>query len=431
MKRIHSIWLMAVVLLMLALSLSVIVVAQPGLEIAAVQNNAPVVVDASGSVQPLAAPPGRSIFSLSWSPDGQLLAAVVNDESYTPQLYVTGPNLEHPIELNAGPLEAGFGATFTPEGNILYAAQGVFPADYSTPPTVELRQIAPLADAQPVTLGQFAYVVGCGGGSPIPADWQLWRESGFGGSYLSLQWTPPGIVHSTSCSGGSASILDLFTGEDRPLGPTFDQQDMTSNGPIGRLVVSPDGVQAAGVRSTYTDTGVTTSLVLIDLATGTVTDVATTGQPDQLAWGADGTIYYSTRTPSRDVAAPYDGKDRATLATALGYMTPEDMTQLNAYEAGIHQIDPNTGTETVLNKLDAYAVGRMRQAADGSLVFSIIPNLDAWAQAIVSGQLDPAADTNGDQSRALVPITVYQLPAGSSEAQVIGADLAMFELRPQ
>lgn len=429
MKRIRS-WGLAVVVLMLVFGLALAIQAQSPLQIAAVQNGAPVLADTSGAIQPLPVPPGRDIFAIAWSPDGQRLALVVNDESYTPQLFVTSPDMAEMIALDAGPLESGFGAAFTPDGQILYAAQGVFPADFSAPPMVEIRQIAPEAGAQPVTLGQFTYVVGCGGGSPIPADWQLWAESGFGGSYLSLQWTPLGIVHSTACSGGSASILDLATGEDRPLGPTFDQQDMTAGGPISRLVVSPDGQQAAGIRFRYEGAQALTSLVLIDLATGAITDVAMAEQPDQLAWSTDSAVYYSTRTPSRDVAAAYDGKDRATLAAALGYATPDEMTPLNAYAAGIRRVDLATGADELLQTLDAYAVGRMRQAADGTLIFSTIANLDAWAQAIVSGAYDPVADTTGDQARALVPVSVYQLAPGSTEAQLLGANLESFELRP-
>lgn len=430
MKRL-SVWgLLVCASLFLIMGGAGVLAQETPLQAGAVQNGAPVVASFDGTVQPLAAPPGFSIVNLAWSPDGKILALVVYDEHYKPNLFVTGPGMSEAVALDSGYLEAGFGVSFTPDGNILYAAEGIFPPDFSGPPIVEIRQIAPEAGAQPVTLGQFEHVVGCGGGSPIPADWQRWNESGFGGSYLTLQWTPLGIVHSTSCSGGSASILDPATGVDRPLGPTFDQNDMTSAGPITRLAISPDGTHAAGVRVHYAGDQSTTSLVRIDLATGAVTDVATAGQPDQLLWGRDGTIYYSTRTPSRDVAAPYDGKDRATLATALGYMTPEDMMQLNGYTVDIHRFAPFMGGDDLFLTLDAYSVGRMRQAADDSLVFSIIPNLDAWAQAIVSGQLDLTADVNGDLQRALVPVSLFWLPAGQPAPLLVGVGLEQFELRP-
>jgi hypothetical protein len=427
MKRMRIAAVLAILMLALVFGAAQ---AQEGLQLAAVQNGAPVLVALDGAAAPLPAPEGRGIASMAWSPDGQLLALVVNDANYNPQLFVTGPGMAAPLALEVGPLEAGFGVTFTPDGQIIYAAQGVFPADFSTPPTVELRQIAPEAGAQPVTLGQFSHVVGCGGGSPIPADWQLWGESGFGGSYLTLQWTPLGIVHSTACSGGSASILDLATGEDRPLGPTFDQQNMPGNGPISRLAISPDGTRAAAVRITFGEAQATTSLVLIDLATGDLTDVPTAEQPDQLAWSGNDAIYYSTRAVSRNIVAGLDGKDRAALATAMGYVTPGDLTELNAFTTGLRRLDLASNADDALLALDAYAIGRMREADDGTLVFSIIPNLDAWAQAIVSGEYDPAADMSGDQARALVPVTLYQLPADAAQAQLIGAGLAGFELRP-
>ena len=387
-------------------------------------------VTADGSLQPVPAPTSRDLFSLAWSPDGQLLAVVAYDDNYKPSLFLTGPGASEAVALDSGYLEAGFGATFAPDGQILYAAEGQWPTDATSMPTVELRQIAAEAGAPPATLGQFTHVVGCGGGSPIPADWQLWRESGFGGSYLSLQWTPLGILHSTACSGGSASLFDPATDTDRPLGPTFDQNDMTSAGPITRLVVSPDGTEAAGIRATYTDNQALTSLVRIDLATGTVTDVPTLQQPDQLAWGLDGSIYYSTRTPSRMVDAGMSDAERSTLATALGYSSATEMPGLSAYTVTIEKLDPATGTETTVLSEDAYAIGRMRVAADGTLVYSTIANLDAWAQAIISGTLDLVNDTNGAESRALVPISVYRLNAGETAPSLIGANLEQFELRP-
>jgi hypothetical protein len=150
MKRIRS-WGLAVVVLMLVFGLALAIQAQSPLQIAAVQNGAPVLADTSGAIQPLPVPPGRDIFAIAWSPDGQRLALVVNDESYTPQLFVTSPDMAEMIALDAGPLESGFGAAFTPDGQILYAAQGVFPADFSAPPMVEIRQIAPEAGAQPAS----------------------------------------------------------------------------------------------------------------------------------------------------------------------------------------------------------------------------------------------------------------------------------------
>ncbi len=418
--------------LLLALSPVPAVLAQEGPELAAIEAGIPVVADASGAVLPLAAPAAehRDILDLAWSPDGQRLAMVVFDMDYQPQLWVTGPDMAEAVALGVGTLEAGFGVSFTPDGDILYAAQGVSPADFSAPPTVEIRQVAPEAGAQPVTLGQFTHVVGCGGGSPIPADWQLWRESGFGGSYLTLQWTPFGIVHSTSCSGGSASILDPATGEDRPLGPTFDQSDFTAGHPISRLAISPDGTRAAGVRFEYHDTGVLTSLALIDLATGEVTDVPTTARPDQLTWNGNDAVIYSVRTYTRDAAEGLDGKGRAQVAESLGYINAADMAALGAYTVDLRQLDLTTGEETLLASLDAYTVGRLFVAEDGALIFSTIANLDAWMHAIVNGEIDMMAGMTAAQVSALVPIDVYRLPAGAPAPELIGSGLEQFELRP-
>lgn len=142
------------------------------------------------------------------------------------------------------------------------------------------------------------------------------------------------------------------------------------------------------------------------------------------------TPFYSVRNLARDVAAALDGKERAVLAEALGFVNPEDMAGVSAYTVDLRQLDLTTGEETALTSLDAYAVGRLFVADDGALIFSTIDNLDAWVQAIVSGELDIAADTTGEQQLALVPISLYRLPAGQLTPEALGTGLEQFELRP-
>jgi hypothetical protein len=102
--------------------------------------------------------------------------------------------------LEAGPLEAGFPPAWTPDGDIIYIGQGEFPTDANDPYLASVKRIKPEADAQPVTIGKFAFVVGCGGGSPLPTDWQYWSEAGFGGANLTLAWTDYGCSTARSAA---------------------------------------------------------------------------------------------------------------------------------------------------------------------------------------------------------------------------------------
>lgn len=413
MSRSTPLWLLPVVLVVQVLALSLTQNAQAqddSFELAALQNGVPLLANASGAAQPIPAPPG-DIVSMAWSPDGQKLALVVRDENYRYRLFVSGPGMSAAIPLDSGNRVQPLGATFAPDGTILYAA-GCQPSQVPGC-IVDLRRIAPEADAQPVTLGQFEYPVLSGGGAPNPSIYQLRRET----TYPALQWTPLGIVHVYA----GAFLLNPATGEDRLLGN------------FNPFVVSPDGTMAASVRYPVEVGQDIYSLVLIDLATGAVTDLPTLEQPDRVAWALDGSIIYSTRTPVRDITAGMSETDRTTvdeaLVCSLGTVSfCRLLTTANTVR--IQRLDLVTGVETTRFTGDAYAVGRMQEAADGSLVFSLIPNIDAWAQAIVSGQLDPMSDTFDEESRAFVPITVYSLAADETTAVQVGTNLEQFELRP-
>lgn len=408
MRRSTSLWMLPVILLALVFGLTRSGLAQDApIELAAIQNGALLLVTSAGTSQPIPAPPGH-ISSMAWSPDGETLALDVKGS-----LFITGPGTSAAIPLDAGELSSGFSVTYAPDGTILYGAHGKYVANLIGY-IVELRQIAPEAGAQPATLGQFEYGLYCYGGIPGPAYGQWRNENGSCFSYRALQWTPFGIIHVDQ----GAFLFDPATGEDRLLGN------------FSGLVVSPDGMMAAGLRYTFEGGQDILSLVLIDLATGHVTDMPTIEQPDLIAWGADGSVYYSTRTPSRDITAGMSETDRALLTEVLGCPPVPLEGCVTGYTVSVQRLDLVTGTETTRFTGDAYAIGRLREAADGSLVFSLIPNNDAWAQAIISGQLDPTSESFWDASQAFVPVTVYRLASDETTPVPIGVNLNQFELRP-
>lgn len=394
---------------------------------AAVYNNGIAAISSDGTASPIATPPHRAVLGMDWSPDGSLLAAIMSDENWDARLFVIGASLDAPVQLDTGPLEGGFGAAFTPDGQLLYVGQGSFADDPTAPYMAKLMQIAPAAGAQPVELGQFAHGVGCGGGSPIPADWQYWTEAGFGGTYLTLQWTPFGILHSAACSGGEAALFDPATGTSRPLGPTEAAALETGAGSLTRLVAAPNGTRALGIRSQIMNIEMVTSLAVVDLASGAVTDLPTQAQPDQVAWLDDTIALYSTRALAGDVMEPLTAEQRAVVAAALGFPDANTMG-LNRYAVSLRAYNTETSEDRELYSGAAYAIGRIRAAGGGTVLFSQIANLERYVEALLAG-FDPMADADGSLSRALVPISVYRLDVTSGAVALVGEGLERMTVR--
>ncbi|MCA0454354.1 MAG: hypothetical protein LCI00_10305 [Chloroflexi bacterium] len=395
---------------------------------AAVQDDR-VVITGGGSLLPVNNPPnGSGFYNLAWNPGGTKLAYIFSDTEFVSHIAVTDASATDPIVLDTGALEAGFPVSWTPDGQILYVGSGDF-TDTSKPYTSELKRIAPEAGAVPEVIGSFEMGTGCGGGSPFPSDWVYWEEAGFGGNALVLRWTDYGILHSSNCGGSSLKLFAPQGGEDTPLvGDNYlEPVEGEPQFAVGRAVLSGDGKTLVAVRSTYNADGPVTSLVLIDLSTRELTDVTTTAQPEQVAWLADGSVLYSTRTTTGSLNAGLTDEQKTNFESIFG--TSE--FDVPAYEVAIHHLNPATGEDSQLYTAPASVIGRMQIAPDGqSLLFSQIANLDQWVLGIADGTLDIMADNDGSAQRALVPVTLYRLPFAGGEATVIAENLAQFRLKP-
>lgn len=394
---------------------------------AAVQDKT-VVITGGGALLPVNNPPNGGFLSLAWNPGGTKLAYILYKEDFTTSIAVTDANASEAIVLDTGALEAGFPVSWTPDGQILYVGAGDF-TDTSKPYSSELKRIAPEAGAVAESIGVFEMGTGCGGGSPFPGDWAYWEESGFGGNGLVLQWTDYGILHSSNCGGSGLKLFAPQGGEDTPLmGDNYLQT--TPDQPqfaVGRSVLAGDGKTLAAVRSTYNAEGPVTALVLIDLSTRVLTDVTTSAQPEQLAWLADGSLLYSTRTISSNIMEGVSEEGKQNFANIMG----SNEFDIPAYEVGIHHLNPATGDDSELYSASAYVIGRMQVTVDGqALIFSQIANMNQWVSGIADGTLDIMADNDGSAQRALVPVTLYRLPFAGGEATAIAENLAQFRLKP-
>ncbi len=391
---------------------------------AGVQDNTLVLYQADGSSLRVDNPDNQGLTNLAWSPDGSKLAYVLIDADYNWHAMVVNADGTNVTELNTGKLEYGFPLAWTPDGQILFAQAPTSLSDTSY--RVTLATIASTADAVPTPLGQVLFGVGCGGGSSLPADWQYWAETGFGGSFLTLQWTDYGVLYSVMCGGAGYALLDPATGESRYVTTVSFRFNNNPNPEdnISRAKLSPDGTLLVAIRTVYAEPDPVESVVLVDLTTGVITDVPTSMQPDQVAWSASGDIYYVART----TADP----------DLLDDLTPEQRARLDAMGTGfvigsnnvtVMQVDVVSGEETFLTEGYAHYVGRMVEAFDGSLWISQIPNMDAWLQGIGDGTIDPLNDVGNLQQLATAPVSVFRLFNG--EVERIADNLNQFTLRPE
>lgn len=371
-------------------------------------------VEPEGGLRQLTVEPYTHFVDITVSPANDQIAYVATgaaDESHTPTLWVVGLDGGAPIRLAEG-ITAGFGAAFSDDGQILFprdAANNQGP-DYF----VELYQIAPQAGAQETMIARYPIIVGCGGGSTIPADWRVWNESGFG-SYSILQQTPYGLVTSTACAGGSTGLLDLASGQVTPLGDG-----------LSRAVISADESLMAAVKRGYDvaanqPTGV---LALVDLATREVRELPTAKLPDQLAWGLPGTgdLFYSVIETGPEMALT-DDQWRA-FNDAIGIIEPQ--LRLNERLISIRRYNVNTGEDVEVYSGAGYAIGRMAFVEDGGrLLFSTIPNLTEWVNAILDGTIDPfSADWEVAEQKQLdlVPVSVHALDLATGAVDLVGVD---------
>jgi hypothetical protein len=401
----------AVSLLAVVLLLSVLPVSaqdqNPDLPLAAVSDSQLYIYGGETPVL-VQTPPVYSYNNLVWSPDGNILAFTLYEPTYFHSIMVYSMGQPSAVQI-IGNLTMGLPISFTADGTqIVYAV----PTGETTTDMMgsihEVRTTMLIPGAESQVVGTFDFGVGCGGGSSIPADWLYWTETnGFGGNSLTLGLTPYGVVHSTNCTGNGIGLLDLVAGADTVLDET-----------MSRAVVSPDRTQVIGLSN-----GI---LTLIRLDTREVIPLSAAATPDQISWGAPGSgdVFYSTRTSSGRPLVEGEA-EQLKIAQALGYMDATTL-DLPIWDVTIHRYNLIQNTDTQVYAGEAYAIGRMIAMPDSSaLVFSQVPNLQAWAQAVLDGSFDPMS---GASVEPYVFVTLYSLNLAANSVSVIGNNLNLAAL---
>lgn len=338
----------------------------------------------------------RDYSLLRWSPDGTRLVFIDNR---TQTLYLAKSG-EAVKELYAGTAIAIPAAWSLDGTEVAYTV----PAGRGDPAkNEEIYQLQAIADAgaQPRVAGQIGFGTGCGGGGFSPSTVLYFQETGYEGNGITLIWTDRGFIHTTRCTGIGLRLSD-FTGK-----PVWEVDD------VKRVVVSPDRTRAVGIIQADMQGDPTVPgerLVLIDLATGKVSDVATAGGVDQAAWTADGKqIVFSTRTLREAVTGLADNALGAALFPGWpGPFANNDMRLWTVSATG--------GQPALVAGMQGYAIGAIQS----------IPGLQAVTFSLITSEAELVKRLNAGGSEAdtlaLRPkIVTYSaaLGVGTIEPQVI------------
>jgi hypothetical protein len=316
-----------------------------------------------GSARQITANGGYS--STIWSPDGTRLAYTGNPDGTSVRLYVIDRAGDGTPIIAAQGLNTDFPISFSPDSSrLLYALAA--PANNGFQ-QIDLYSVEPRSGAAPARIGGFEYQAACAENNSTvdPSERRYTGEVSGTTSVPQLQIMTFGLLHSTTCLDTSRlRVLDLGTNQSTDL--PFS----------GRAFPSPDRTFAVFPRSDR--------LTIMSSPNSPLTEIAVNGAPDQVGFGANGDIYFSTRqfveqTPlSPDIAAQ--------LGQVLFFMP-------RSYAVGVYRFNIRTGALQKLYEAAAYGVGRLGGTADGVLaIFSVVPNPPVWIRAIEGGALQVGSE---------------------------------------
>lgn len=406
--------------LMLALTSALALPAQAQISIplAGVNNGRVMLWDLPGEPRAITTEPVFGYDALVWSPDGQWLAFTERTLDYQNNLMLY--NLaEDKLTRAVENVADAFPVSFSMDSEQIYFVQINPESDPAMGPLQKLDVFALdlTSGAEPEYVNSFNFGVGCGGGSPFPADWLYWDDTGFGGFFLVLEITPYGLVHSMTCGGTETALLNLETGEDVSLGK------------VSRVKVSPDRSQIIGIED-LAGTRENESVILVDLETREQQILPVSGSADQLAWGAPGSdeIFYSQRR-NTDQRIGTEA-ERAKLGEVFG--SPLDVYQS---EVMIFRFALASQTDEAIYSAPAYAIGRMAMSREGdALIFSQISNMERWVTAVGDETISLEDAYDFQKAQEYVPLVVFRLPlkeSGPEELLTLNlTDVALYPAVP-
>jgi hypothetical protein len=346
-----------------------------------------VMVRNNGEHVPVTNPPASGFDALTWHA-GKTLAYVQIDRGFTASVRAANLATGESVATRMTNLAPGYPLLFTPDGRLLAVLNGDPRPNADGRMQMYVVWFAPDASDPGEVFANFAALTGCGGGSPFPTDRVYAGEAGFGGRPQFLALSGNRLLYTPACGGSGLEMLDLDTGERTVLADPLDTDALITN-----PALSPDGHLVAAVRNRVDGSTLKRTLVLIDVETGSITDLSAGEHVELVAWSAAGdALYYSTRQ----------------VTGTLPNTTPHIDMDIPQYEVAVRRVTLATGKTTELYRnADAWAIGRLAELPDGSLAFSVIGGLQAWLAAIFEGRLDITKEDEHAQMR-WVSVNVYR-----------------------
>jgi hypothetical protein len=268
---------------------------------------------------------------------------------------------------------------------------------------------------KPYLMGGFPQGVDCQGGPSNLADSIYNTELNWRGNPLTLKQTSHGIVHTFTCWGGGTALLDPATKRDELLGNL-----------LRRVQISAGGHTLIGIdddRSDLTDDADKTVLRYVNLALMETEILPTAAQPDQLAWGSSGSrhVFYSVVTPADVIELTAEEEALINEITVFYGDGARNTVSIRRYNL-------ETGADDEIYTADAYAIGRMTATPDGRyLLFSQIPNADAWVEAALASA-DPFAEGAIDSFYDQIEPRLMLLDLETGETTLIAERVYWFSL---
>lgn len=277
----------------------------------------------------------------TFSPDG---SALVYRDGQTRNLMIRRSGQESAnilVESNA----SGFPITFDPTSTIIYyvgyettPTDSEFYEDYTVYGiTIDGNDQTPLAT--------FTYEVGCGGGTPDPADivYTVANNAGFLGNSQSFARVDAGFVYTMRCDGIGVGLV------------TTNGDSHVIDGQLRRVNLSPDGTQLAGIRDG--------KMIVYNLEDESILAEVETSV-DQLNWLDNDTIVFSTL----ESCSPINVSAEQAEALELPAL---------AFESRLCELTLNTLnlvdlTETEIFSGNGYGIGGIESASENALIFTLI-----------------------------------------------------------
>jgi len=201
------------------------------------------------------------------------------------------------------------------------------------------------------------------------------NEIGFiGFGPLTFEWTQVGYLHTMGCNGLGLALSNGST-------------DLWNNPSLQNAVLSPDKTQVLAVQITPGDpVNSPRKLVIVDLASGNLTNVDTQPNIDRAIWSRDGkTIIYSTLAPVRKVTG-----DKSKAAGAQIFADHWPLVDVPEYGIIVYTMPIGGGTSTQIFKEVGRGVGFITAAHHrAAVLFSFITSFAKMIDSINAG--DPSS----------------------------------------